>query len=375
MATPILLPTGMLMPPSADPGCLMVACEHDPVGTGRQIELTAVALRDAGWRVLVACVSAGGSLASRLVEAGIEVSRLSHRPQPDASALPRLLGLIRRERPAVVLGWGRETLPAVAATRLLASAGGLQRWRHLHLLSQPPRGRVEIAAARAADGLLVTADSIAGACGALGLASRTTVVPPAAASFSERGERSQLAVRLGLDPAKPWMLCVAPLVAPSRLERLLWGIDQMGVVRQDVEYVIVGRGRLRRRLQRRARVEEVDGWLHWFDQLPCLPELVPHVQVLFQPGSVAYGGCLPEGLAHGIPAVVTDSAEYRELLGDDEAGRLVPTVPESEFARRAIELLENKQAADACREAARKRVASIFEPTKSLAAVVAAIQS
>ena len=360
---------------SADGGCLMVACEQDPVGTGRQIELSAMALRDAGWRVMVACISTGGSLGSRLEKVGVEVWRLSHRPWPDASAPLRLLSLIRRECPAVVMGWGRETMPIVAASRLLASAAGLNRWRYLQRLSQPPQGWTETSSAAVADGLLVTAGWVADDCRSHGLTGQTMILPPAAASFSESGDRLQLAARLKLNPAKPWMLCVAPLVSSSRMERLLWGIDQMGVVRQDIEYVIVGRGKLKCRLLRRARIEEIDGWLHWFDQLPCLPELLPHVQVLLQPGSVAYGGCLLEGLAHGIPAVVTDSTEYRALLGDDGAGRLVSDVPESEFARRAIELLENREVADFCREAARQRVAKRFDPQTHLAAVVALMQS
>lgn len=363
------------MPNSTDVGCLMVACEHDAVGSARQIELSAMALRDAGWRVTVACISEGGSLANRLEKDGFEVWRLSRRPRLDAAVLPRLLGLIWRERPTIVLGWGRETMLTLAATRMLAWAGGLRQWQYLQHLSQPPKGSVETLAATVADGLLVTAGWIVKVCESLGLAGRMTIVPPAAVSFSESEDRLELAERLGLDPAKRWMLCVAPLVASSRIERLLWCVDQMGVVRKDIECVIVGRGILKRRLLRRARVEEIDGRLHWFDQLSDLPKLLPHVQLLLQPGSVAYGGCLLEGMAHGIPAVATDSPEYCALLGQDEAGRLVPAAPESEFARRAIELLENREAADACCEAARQRIIEQFDPKTSLAALVAAIRS
>jgi predicted TIM-barrel fold metal-dependent hydrolase len=55
------------------------------------------------------------------------------------------------------------------------------------------------------------------------------------------------------DPWDAFAHAVAPLVAEARLDRLLWGIDQLEVVHRGVEHVLVGSGPLERRLLRRAR--------------------------------------------------------------------------------------------------------------------------
>jgi len=88
---------------------------------------------------------------------------------------------------------------------------------------------------------------------------------------------------------------------------------------------------------------------------------------------VAFGGCLLEGLAHGIPLVAIDTPESRSVIGDGDAGRLVPAVPESEFARRAIQLLEDRDLAAACTAAGRRRVAEWFDRQASAAGIVAAV--
>jgi len=356
-----------LMPsPAAD--LLLVSPDHPAVGSGRQLELAAVALQQAGWRVQLAVLTTGGSLADRLAPIGVTVNRLGRRPVIDSAVVPRLIQFSRRLQPAVVLAWGRRVAVPVAAARLVCRRLGLGSWRYLQWLAQSPRSGIELEAVQAAEQILVTDAAVAAGC-----AAQAVVVPPAAAAFATAGSREQLAASLGIDPANRWTLTVAPLVAASRLEQLLWAIDQMGVVRDDLDHVIVGAGPLARRLARRARIEELASRVHFFDQLDCLPELLPETDLIMQSGRVALGGCLLEGLAEGIPLVAIDTPESRAVIGDGDAGRLVPAVPESEFARRAIQLLEDRDLAAACTAAGRRRVAERFDPQASAAALVAAV--
>ena len=354
--------------PSPATDLLLVSPDHPVVGSGRQLELAALALRDVGWQVQVALLNAGGSLADRLAANSVRIDRLGRRPALDAAVVPRLIQLSRRLRPAVVLAWGRQAAIPVAAARLLSDRLGLGSWRQLQWLAEPPRSGIEQTAVQVADQVMVTAAAVAEGC-----AGQAVVVPPAAAAFAAAGGREQLATALGLAPANRWTLTVAPLVAASRLEQLLWAIDQMGVARDDLDHVIVGAGPLARRLARRARIQELADRVHFFDRLDCLPELLPQVELIMQSGRVALGGCLLEGLAHGIPLVAIDTPESRSVIGDGDAGRLVPAVPESEFARRAIQLLEDRDLAAACTAAGRRRVAEWFDPLASAAALVAAV--
>lgn len=359
--------------PSRAAELLLVSPDHLPVGSGRQLELAAVALKNAGWRVQLALLTTGGSLVDRLEATGVTVGHVGRRPVVDAAVVPRLVELGRRLQPAVVLAWGRQAAVPVAAARLASRRLGLGSWRHFQWLAQPPRSGLELTAVSAADQILATAAAVAVGWAGKGGCRQPILVPPAAAAFTATGSREQLAEKLGLDPAKWWTLTVAPLVAAARLERLLWAIDQMGVVRDDLEHVIVGAGPLARRLARRARIEEIEDRVHFFNRLECLPDLLPQVDLIMQSGRVPLGGCLLEGLAQGIPLVAIDTPESRAVIGDNEAGRLVPAVPESEFARRAIQLLEDSDLAAACAAAGSRRVAELFAPRAAAAALVAAV--
>jgi len=359
--------------PSPAQDLLLVSVDAPAVGSGRQLELAVVALQEAGWRVRLALLTTGGSLAGRLKETGVPVERLGRRPAIDAAVVPRLVQLGRRLRPAAVLAWGRPVAVPVAAARLVSRRLGLGNWRYCQWLAQPPRPGPEAAAVRAADRVLVTAEWLAHDSGTAAAAGRLAVVPPAAAAFTRCGSREQLAESLGLDAARRWTLTVAPLLAASRLDRLLWAIDQMGVVRDDLAHIVVGAGPLGRRLARRVSIQAIAGRVHFFEQLDCFPELLSQVDLIMQSGRVPLGGCLLEGLAQGIPLVAVDTPESRSVIGNNEAGRLVPAVPESEFGRRAIQLLEDRDLAAACTAAGRRRAAELFDPQASAAALVAAV--
>jgi len=131
--------------PSPATDLLLVSPDHPVVGSGRQLELAALALRDVGWQVQVALLNAGGSLADRLAANSVRIDRLGRRPALDAAVVPRLIQLSRRLRPAVVLAWGRQAAIPVAAARLLSDRLGLGSWRQLQWLAEPPRSGCEVA--------------------------------------------------------------------------------------------------------------------------------------------------------------------------------------------------------------------------------------
>ena len=98
-----------------------------------------------------------------------------------------------------------------------------------------------------------------------------------------------IAARLGLDPDCTWTLSVMPLVAQSRLEQLVWGIDQLGVVRKGMQHVLVGGGPQLRRLWRRARVQQLAERLFVMPHCDLLPDLLGQVSYVWQSGATACG--------------------------------------------------------------------------------------
>jgi len=352
---------------------LLVTRGLDPVGTGRQLELVADGLLAAGWRVRIAAMSGGGdAVLDRLACRGARVARLGLRRAPDAAAVARLVGAIRAECPEAVVTWGRSQARLAAAAIVLASS----RSRLVCWLGVAPRGALTLAALRRAHRVVAASPHVGAECMRQGVpAERVVVVPPGAApAGSVALTRASLAGRLGLDAGKLWTLCVAPLAPEARLERLLWAIDQLGVVHRRIEHVLVGGGPLRERLLRRARVQQLADRLHLFPHLDCLPDLLRESRLVWQSGEVACGGAILDGMAAGIPAVAVASAAARQLIVDGSTGRIVPAEPESEFPRRALGILEDDVLAASYAAAARQRAETEFPVERMIAGMLVAIE-
>ena len=350
----------------------MVSRGLDPVGTGRQIELVANGFLAAGWNVHLAVTTGGGAVAMRLARAGVTVHRLSTRPVVDAAAVVRLVQLARRLElgPSdVVLAWGRSQARLAAAVKVLMPAV-----RFVSHLAMRPRGLITGLALGKADRVIVSSPTVAAGCERAGVATvKIETIPPGADAAAAAGlSRAEIATRVGLDPEKIWTLCVAPLVAEAKFERLLWAIDQLGVVHQQLEHVLVGAGPLRTRILRRARVQRLAERLHLFPHLDCLPDLLREVWLVWQSGEVACGGALLDGMAIGLPTVAVASDTARQLIIDGETGRIVAADPESEFPRRALGIIEDDALAARYGSGAKARAAAEFPADRMVAAVMAA---
>jgi glycosyltransferase involved in cell wall biosynthesis len=350
---------------------LLVVRGLDPVGTGRQVELAAEGLVAAGHPVTVALTTAGGCLGDRLAGRGFAVHRLGRRPLADRAAAWRLTGLAWRLRPAAIVGFGRSQLvPVAVASRLWP------RCRSVAWLPLPPAGSAQTVPLRGLDRVIAATSRVADACRRAGVAAnRLRHLPPAAAAATGDGlSREAIAARLGLDAGKQWTLAVAPLEPAARLPRLLWAIDQLGVVRRDLQHVLVGAGPLLGQLQRRARAQELAERLFILPDCDLLPDLLGQVRLVWQSGAVAIGGAILDGMARGVPAVAVESDAARDLVVDGETGRIVPPVPESEFPRRAFGILEDEPLARQYGEAAAERAAEAFPLEPFVTGLLAAVR-
>lgn len=353
---------------------LMVADGLDPVGTGRQVEIAVTALRAAGWSVHVGLTARGGSVATRLADAGHDVRRLGHRPHADAAAVARLISMIASLRPAVVMAWG-QTAATVAALATRAAVPVGRRSRLIAVATTAPRRLMAACALARADRVIAVSPTVAAACVRMGVPpAGTRVIEPAVDPAASTGlSRADVAARLGLDPAKRWTVCVAPLVARARLDRLLWAIDQLGVVHRGLEHVLVGRGPLLGHVLRRARVQHLAERLRVVPRCDCLPDLLREVDVVWQSGDVAYGGAIFDALGVGKPVVAVDSDAARQAVVTGETGWVVPPLPESEFPRRALSLIEDGALATRFAHAGLARAAACFAPERFVTRLLEAV--
>jgi len=344
----------------------------DPVGTGRQAELLAQGLTAAGREVHVAVTSAGGGVAARLRDRGIPVHEVGRRPLPDIAAAVRLAAVARRLRAGGLVSFGRRQAALAAAARI--AVPGLRTVVHAAV---PARTRRDGRMLRAADAVVAVSDEVAESIRRGGVAERrVATVPPGIAADTATGmPREAVAGALGLDPACQWTLSVAPLVAEARLERLVWGIDQLGVVRRGMQHVLVGRGPQLRRVLRRARVQELAERLFVVPECPLLPDLLGQIAYVWQSGETPFGGAILDAMACGVPAVAVASGPARQLVASGETGWIVPAEPESEFPRRAFTMLEAPDTLARFGAAARRRAAEVFPVDRMVAGFAAAIDA
>lgn len=349
---------------------LVVTRGLDPVGTGRQVELAAEGLSRCGLDVSVAVMSRGGDVARRLTARGFKVHAVGCRPATDAAATARLVALVATLRPDAMVGFGRSaTVPLAAAKRWHSSCNAVL-W-----LGLPPHRLRTIVATAGLDRIVTCSVGVAAACARAGVRSdRIVVVPPGSVAEPGSGiKRAALAARLGLDPLKQWTLAVAPLESEPRLHRLLWAVDQLGVVRKDLQHVLVGAGPWLQNLGRRSRAQELAERLFIMPTCDLLPDLLGHLRLVWQSGAVALGGALLDGMARGLPVVAVESDAARQLIDDCVSGRIVPAIPESEFPRRAFNILEDEALAQRYGEAGAARAAADFSPDRFVAGLVSAI--
>lgn len=374
---------------------VLVSRGLDPIGTGRQVLLAASGLVARGSEVHLATVSVDGSTDGPLMTAAgpiAAVHPLSSRPAPsnlpvDPSAIGGLARLLWRGDFDLVEAWGWSS--GIAATSAIAIAGLARRRRPplvIRAATPPGRSWPRRAALSRADIVLADGDMVAAACREAAGGTPVVVVPPGIptepvnpAETAAIPPRDEVAARYGLRADRPWTVSVAPLEAPSRLERLLWAIDQIDVVHRGVEHLLIGAGSQAGRLARRSRVQLVADRLK---VVPCLQpplregagDLLAHAALVWQSGEVALGGAILDAMAAGRPIVAVESMAARTLIEDGVSGRVVPADPASEFPRQAAKLLEDPQLAARLGEAARLRATERFSLHAFHAAHAAAIE-
>jgi glycosyltransferase involved in cell wall biosynthesis len=349
---------------------LVVTRGLDPVGTGRQVELAVEGLSKHGFEVAVAVASRGGDVVRRLAARGVAVHEIGPRPGVDATAIARLARLVATIRPDAMFGFGRSAAVPLAVAKRFEPRCHAVLW-----LGLPPRRLSTIAATAGIDRIIACSVGVAAASARAGVhPDRIIVVPPGIVADQGSGmKREAVARRLGLDPMKQWTLAVAPLEAEARLHRLLWAIDQLGVVRRDLQHVLVGAGPMLQNLWRRGRAQELAERLFVLPTCDVLPDLLGHVRLVWQSGAVALGGALLDAMARGLPVVAVDSDAARQLIVDGVTGRIVPAEPEGEFPRRAFNILEDEGLARQYGEAGAARAAAEFSADRFVAGIVSAI--
>jgi glycosyltransferase involved in cell wall biosynthesis len=189
------------------------------------------------------------------------------------------------------------------------------------------------------------------------LRSRACVVPPGVAAQQSNGPfRARLLEELGLDSETRLIGTAGPLVAASRVKDLIWAADLLKCVRDDVHLVVLGDGPQRWRLERYRRQVEITDRVHFLGRRADEAAILAALDFFWLAASDRLSYTLLEAMSDGVPVVVADTPEHRELISSEKTGCLVPVGDRASLARRTQALLDNLPLARSMGEAGRAAV-------------------
>ena len=195
-------------------------------------------------------------------------------------------------------------------------------------------------------------------------AKRVHVIPNGidAPKYSPAADRGALRRKLGLDPTRRYIACVARF-HPVKDHRTL--IDAFGLVARqlaDVELLLVGDGALRSDLVRQTQQLGIDSRVRFLGVRDDVPDLLRVVD-LFALTSVSEAASITllQAMGAGLPVVVTAVGGNPEIVRDGIDGLLVPRGDAAAIAAAMIRLLADPELSRTLGTAASTRVRESFQ--------------
>jgi glycosyltransferase involved in cell wall biosynthesis len=298
----------------------------------------------------------------------------------DLLALPRMIWLLRRERPrlvhthaakagalgrvAAVLAFRSRRRPALVHTYHGHSLSGYFSSRRNALFL-----RIERSLAKRTERLIAVSAEVRDELVEMGVAppEKFLVVAdgfdlsPFQLDGSERARRrAALRGELGIDPGARVVTLVARLVPIKRVDRFLRVARRLAGL-PDVVFLVVGDGELRDRLRDSDEARALDGRLVWAGLRRDIPDVYYASDVVtLTSDNEGTPVSLIEAHAAGLAVVGTRVGGIGSVVGDGETGWLVPPDDEAGFAARVQELLEDPAQAEAMGTRGRERIVAAF---------------
>lgn len=343
---------------------LLIIPTLDPHGAEKQLTLLATGLPRDRFDVHVCALTRGGPMAAPMEGAGIPLTVLGKRWKLDPATFVRLVRHIRRLRPALVHTWlfaanayGRAAGKMAGVPRMIAAERCVDEWKMSHELA------IDRRLARWTDRLVANSCAVRDFYAARGLpldkfAVISNGVSPAAPSTVSR---AALLDELGLPQDAKLIGAVGRLWPQKRVQELIWAIDQLGCLHDNVYLLVIGDGPMRSMLERYSRLYHAERRVLFLGMRSDVPRLVPHFDIAWlASGYEGQSNALMEAMSAGVPVVATDIPANRELVVHGESGMLVPVDNRAAFASTSHLLLEKPDFARRLGAAAQERMLAEF---------------
>lgn len=165
---------------------------------------------------------------------------------------------------------------------------------------------------------------------------------------------------------KPFLLTVARLSVTETNKGIDTAIRAFGRISTQfpaAQYVIIGDGNDRQRLEKIAADAGVAGRVHFLGRQPdaVLRTFYHHCQIFVLPSAKeGFGIVFLEAMAHAKPAIGADAGGIPEVISANKTGFLIPFGDEATLANRMAELFSNDDLRDRMGRAALERVENDF---------------
>ncbi len=336
----------------------------DQSGAEKQLTLLAEQLPHDEFEVRVVALTRGGPYAKRLAESGIHVTVLHKRFRFDPLAYWHVRRLIAQWRPDVLHTWlfaanayGRlaagphAPFPIIVSERCVDSwKSGWQHWLDRRLA---PR----------------TARLVGNSCSVLEYYAEqgfprerlAVIYNGIDAGISAAFDRDARLAELGLPPEARVVGYVGRLARQKRVADLIWALELIRILQDEVYLVIVGDGPERSRLEQFARDIQIERRVRFLGHREDAVRLFPLMNVFWLASDFeGLSNSLMEAQAAGIPAVVSNIGPNRELVISGETGYVVPVGDRVAFAQYTERLLTDTALAEQMGRAARLRMSQEF---------------
>ena len=162
-------------------------------------------------------------------------------------------------------------------------------------------------------------------------------------------------------PGKKVILTVGRLARQKGYFHLIDAVAKLKEGRDDFVFVVLGEGRLRKKLVAYADKKDVSGLIHFEG---FVENVVPYIKGcdLFVLPSLYEGmpNATMEAMAHGKPVVMTNVNGAAELIPDEGKGLLIPPGDPDAIVKSVVRLLSDRKLSDEMGERAKKHIEKNF---------------
>jgi glycosyltransferase involved in cell wall biosynthesis len=324
----------------------------------------------------VISLSDKGEIGPRIEALGIRVEALGMKPgAPSPFRFMRLVSRLRQLRPAFVHTWmyHADFLGGLAA-RFAGIRGIGWRINHSNLdrkLNKRTTLWIVAWCARLSNKvplrIMSCSEKAARVHVAAGYAAGKMVVVPNGFDLSryrpDPASRDSVRGELGLAKDVPLVGIVARYNSQKNIEGFVEAATRVAERRSDVHFLLAGNGidQANAVLDRVIRASEAGDRLHLLGRREDVPRLMAALDVLaLSSHGEAFPNVVGEGMACGLPCVVTDAGDAAEIVGD--TGRVVPVGDMAGLARELLAVLELPlPAREALGRKARERVREKYD--------------